>query len=131
MEANQSKYNQEVKLFGDKIRNLMAYNILRLSAKGKGELVASLRTKYRKDYGDISSLSIKFQRHGVFFAKGTGRGYKVISGKALKVPEGGKIMRQPKDWHNEIIDSNIAGLIDIVGNYYADKGVDATAIKIR
>lgn len=131
MEANQFKFNQDVKRFGEKIKNLLAYNILRYSDKGKGDLLSSLRTNYRKNYGEISSLSVRFERHGVYFAKGTGRGYKVISGKVMKVPDGGAVMRKPRDWHNEPVDRNINELIGIVANYYADTAVDATNFKIR
>jgi hypothetical protein len=138
VEANQNKYNAEARQWGEKLRMALASNIARLSSKGKGELVKGLRANYRTSYGDIESISYKFPRHGVFFAKGAGRGYKVTAGKIQRVPSGNSkvltstsVNRQAKDWFNNAIDVEIGSLINIVATYRADQAVDATDIKIR
>lgn len=152
--ANTPGYNQEVEQFGLNLLTLLRINISALKETGsKGTLGRSLRLKTYMEYGEIERLSFRFTRHGVFFHKGVGRGYQMIGGKVMRVPAGGKVLRnyaeakgrgggpvvltgtglkrQPKEWFNPPIESRIQQLIDIVANYRADQAVDATQIKIR
>jgi hypothetical protein len=84
-EPNQwETFNQEVLQWGFRTRNLLKGSIASLSMKGKGELVRSLQMKTKKDSGEIDRIIFSFHRHGVFFHKGVGRGYIILSGRVIR-----------------------------------------------
>jgi hypothetical protein len=153
-EANTPRYNADVTAWGTKLLTLFRLNISALKkTAGKGTLGRSLRLKTHLDFGEIDRISYSFSRHGVFFHKGVGRGYQLIGGKVQRVPSGGKVLRnyaevkgrgggpqvysqndlkrEPQEWFNPAIEKAIGQLMDIIGNYKADKAADATQIKIR
>jgi hypothetical protein len=152
--ANTSKYNAEVKGWGLLLMTLFRMNITQLKkTEGTSDLAGSLKLKTKTDFGEIDRLSLSFERHGVFFHKGVGRGYKIIGGKVMRIASNSKMIRdyaeakgrssgpsvitastlkrQPREWFNPALEQHIQQLIDIVANYRADQAVDATAIKIR
>jgi hypothetical protein len=131
-------YNRQITGWGHVTRNELINSIEKLSQKGKGDLVKKLSMKTRKDYGLIDRITYSFPRHGVFFHKGTGRGYKVVAGQVVRAPSGKSkilnaegIKRKPAEWFNPVIDNNIDNLADLVANYMADAAVNATRIKIN
>jgi len=123
-------YNKAILNWGYATRSKLKFSISRLSMKGKGDLMRSLVTKARWDYGEIDRLEFSFLRHGVFFHKGVGRGYfiqggKVVRGYKSKVLRGlggrkeitggfvdvsGLLMRRPKEWFTPILDREIPNL---------------------
>jgi hypothetical protein len=127
MTENTPKYNARAITWSQKVRLLLKSKVTVLSSKGKGELAASVRTKTKKDYGEIERIDFVFSRHGVFFQKGAGRGYKVQSGKVMRNPgAGGKVItarRKPKDWLTPV-NEHINELANIVAAYHADNAVD-------
>ncbi|MCD4681138.1 MAG: hypothetical protein K8S00_12205 [Bacteroidales bacterium] len=130
------KLNQDVKAWSARTKAEIRSRIASLSQKGKGELVKSLRVKYRKYYGMVDRITFTFDRHGVFLHYGVGRGYKREGGKVIrkieKLPEGlsPKVMRKPKDWLNPTLDSRFDSLTDLVQKYYADTAlVEASTLK--
>jgi hypothetical protein len=138
MNGDITLYNQEVKGWGDKIRSRLANSIKQLSQKGKGELMKSLTMKTRRYYGAIDRITYNFERHGVFFHKGTGRGYKMTGGNVMRVATGNNktltdssIKRKPAEWFNPIINNNIDDLANIVAIHMADAAVNATRLKIN
>jgi len=125
-------YNKAILNWGYATRTKLKFSIARLSMKGKGDLMRSLVTKARWDYGEIDRLEFSFVRHGVFFHKGVGRGYfiqggKVVRGYKSKVLRGlsgrqevkgglvfvsGPHRRRPKEWFTPILDKGIPNFID-------------------
>lgn len=138
------KYNELTRKWSESTRKLMLGNISTLTSKGKGDLLKSLRKREHLYYGEVRKITYRFDRHGVFFQKGVGRGYIVMNGKVVrgrkktkqeigstKQTEGttkityssGKLQREPKDWFNETIDSKMEQLADIVHEYMGDKAM--------
>ena len=127
-------YNKAILNWGYATRSKLKFSISRLSMKGKGDLMRSLVTKARWDYGEIDRLEFSFLRHGVFFHKGVGRGYfiqggKVVRGYKSKVLRGlggwreadggfvvisGSNRRQPKQWFTPILDKEMPGLVKMI-----------------
>jgi hypothetical protein len=116
--------------------------------KGKGELVRSLTGITKKDFGQIESIVYNFNRYGVFFHKGVGRGYVMSGGKVIRghkvdskilrnrqdrpaVIRTGEVKREPKEWFNPILDREVPHLADMVTEMRADMALDAAIIKIR
>lgn len=148
-------YNSRVSEWGYNVAQQLKASIGLLLSKGKGDLLKSLRTKTKKDFGEIDRITYGFQRHGVFAHKGVGRGYKMIGGKVMRVSgsEGAAfvaayakiknrehttkvltvaaIKRQPVEWFNPIINENIDELANMVTSMRADQAVNATKIMIR
>ena len=79
------EYNARVSNWGYHVAQKLKASIGMLMNKGKGDLLKSLRTKTKKEYGEIDRVTYGFQRHGVFVHKGVGRGYKMIGGKVMRV----------------------------------------------
>ncbi len=135
-QVNTEKLNQDVKAWSTKTRAAIKNRISSLSQKGKGELVKSLRVKYRKYYGLVDRITFSFEQHGVFLHYGVGRGYKREGGKVIRnpesMPEGAtpKVKRKPKDWLNAPVDERFGSLTDLIHKYYADTAmVDIANIK--
>lgn len=126
MTENTPQYNQKIITWSQKLRLKLKSSISVLTQKGKGDLVASLRSRIKKNYGEIERVDFVFARHGVFFQKGTGRGYKVQEGKVIRNSSRESkviIARKPKDWIKPVNDY-INELIDIVANYQADNATE-------
>lgn len=79
----------------------------------------SLGLSLKKEFGGVSRINFKFQRHGIFFEHGVGRGRPVRSSRAT-----------PRPWLAPILDPAIQELADIIASEYADLGVDAIKITI-
>ena len=143
-------FNKEVTQWGFKTRNLLKNSISRLSMKGKGDLMRSLQMKTKKDSGEIDRIIFNFQRHGVFFHKGVGRGYIIISGRVIrgKRKEGSKhgsntfensiqhtvsgpIRRHPKPWFTPVFEQEIPHLADIITKAKADAILDQNTFNLR
>lgn len=136
-------YNKAILNWGYATRSKLKFSISRLSMKGKGDLMRSLVTKARWDYGEIDRLEFSFLRHGVFFHKGVGRGYfiqggKVVRGYKSKVMRGlsgrreadggfivvsGPNRRQPKQWFTPILDKEVPELVGKISDARADLAV--------
>lgn len=137
---NIADFNRDIKRWGGKVRRKLRGNVRSLSNEGTGALAKSIRASFKKPGGEIEMISYKFPRHGVFFAKGVGRGHVmqggrvvrgVKSGKTVKLI-GGEVNRQPKDWFNSTLEDNIGDLADTVADHKADKAaVEASRMKIR
>jgi len=127
MPDSTTQHNTQIVNWSQKLRLLLKSRISVLSQKGKGELAGSVRTRTKKNYGDIERIDYIFSRHGVFFQHGAGRGYKVQNGKVIRDPSGESkvmtVMREPKDWLKPV-DDNIAELADMVASYQADQAVE-------
>ena len=149
------EFNRRVAGWGSATAVKLRASIASMSSKGKGDLLKSLRLNTKKDYGEISILTYKFIRHGVFFHKGVGRGYVMQGGsvvrgqktdaatKAYANAKGrsigpmtlfgstGLLKRKPQEWFNPIIETNITTLADLIAEMKADNAVNATKILIK
>lgn len=142
-------YNKAILNWGYATRSKLKFSISRLSMKGKGDLMRSLVTKARWDYGEIDRLEFSFLRHGVFFHKGVGRGYfiqggKVIRGYKSKVLRGlggrreadggfvvsGPHRRQPKEWFTPTIDRELPVLVERIIETRGDLAIKDVAGKL-
>lgn len=150
---SQEEYNQKITAWGRKLGTKIRASIATLSHKGKGDLLKSLRNKAYKFYGEVDRLAYSFQRHGVFWHKGVGRGYimqggRVVRGyrpgKVLKaaainagrtaapqIINSGEINRHPVEWFNPVIENNINELADLITEMNADRAVNATKMMIK
>ena len=143
-------FNKEVVQWGFKTRNLLKNSISRLSMKGKGDLVRSLQMKTKKDSGEIDRVIFNFRRHGVFFHKGVGRGYIIISGRVIRGQrkEGSKhgsntlensiqhaaagpLRRHPKPWFTPVFEQEIPRLADIISKAKANAILDQNTFNLR
>jgi hypothetical protein len=131
-------YNNDISNWGRGTRQKLINSVKKLSQKGKGDLVKSIKLNTHKMYGLVDRLSYRFLRYGVFFHKGTGRGYKMTGGVVVRVPSAknktlndSSIKREPVEWFNPVIDDNINDLANRVANHMADAAVNATRMKIN
>ncbi|MGQ1890654.1 hypothetical protein ACT29H_09450 [Thermophagus sp. OGC60D27] len=133
-------FNREVKQWGDKVKSLLKSNVKSMATKGTGSLAKKIGANYRKPDGEIESISYKFPRYGIFFAKGVGRGHVMQNGRVVRgiknnktvTLTGGTINREPKDWFNSTVDKTTSELADIVAKHKADKAaINLAHLKIK
>ncbi|MBD9179609.1 MAG: hypothetical protein EGP82_10635 [Odoribacter splanchnicus] len=141
-------FNKSVAGWSKRFENGLKSQIRALSQKGKGDLLRSLRGRTYKRDGEIDRIGYGFERHGVFWQKGVGKGYVMQNGfvqRGRKVRIGrsmhdkrtdfravaGQINRRPKDWFNGPLGKGVEELADIVVEHYADRTVNATRMQIK
>ena len=125
-----NEQNSLTRVWTTQTKSQLRNNIRSLSNKGKGDLLRSLKHNYSMSYGVISKISIKFIRHGVFFQKGVGRGYRSTNGIVHKVRPG-EMRRRPEDWFNQTLDQRVPILADQVCKVQADAAVNSMNAKIK
>ena len=134
MSFKPTEYNRKIVAWKSGVTAALKASISTLTSKGKGDLLRGIRgyIDFNKD-GDPWRAIWKFPVHGVYIFKGVARGYLLVNGRIIRAVTRGnatyiidkKIVRQPKDWYNEPIDSRVPQLANIMAGYYADKTVDA------
>lgn len=111
------------------------------------QLENSIGASTRKQYGVINSVSIKFERHGVFVHKGVGRGYEMKGGVIIRtaksdppgtgnhsVPHGKHdrmVERHPYEWFNPVIEQTLPELANKLVQINADAVINATRMTIN
>lgn len=111
------------------------------------QLENSIGSSTRSTYGVISSVSIKFERHGVFVHKGVGRGYEMKGGVVIRTaksdPPGtgnhsmphGKhdrmVERHPYEWFNPVIIETLPELANKLAEINAEAAINATRMTIN
>jgi hypothetical protein len=90
---------------------------------GHKPLEANLKDKYGKVNGEIVRITYGVQRHGIFWRKGVGKGYKMNGGTVVRTG-GGPINRTPANWFNPVLDKNIDALATLKGNQIAAAAVN-------
>ncbi len=154
-EITTEEYNEKISSWSAATGTKLRASIQRLTSKGKGDLLRSLRAKNYKYYGEIDRVAYNFQRHGIFLHKGVGRGYAMVGGKVVRISgslqntfwkEYAKLknkslspkvlsdtpsMRKAVEWFNPVINDNIDKLADLVAEMRADQSVSATKILIK
>lgn len=124
--------NASIRSWTGSTQGALRANIGMLSNKGKGQLIR-LTHEYFRAFGEINRISFRFPKHGVFFAKGVGRGYRSKNGVVYKVAQSrtSGINRQPKDWFNSTLDQRIPLLGEMLADKMADAVVNAMNAKIK
>jgi hypothetical protein len=74
-EISQEEYNQKIRDWGSRLGVKLRASIGSFAKKGKGDLLRSLKTKSYEWYGEVDRIAYNFRRHGVFWHKGSRRGY--------------------------------------------------------
>jgi len=83
------------------------------------KLKDSIHTGTHKDYGQIDSVNIKFERHGVFVHKGVSRGHPITN------------PREKTDWFNPELEKHIPELANRLAEINADLAVKAYLLTIK
>lgn len=96
------------------------------------KLAESIGSYTKKDYGTITKIAYKFERHGVFVHKGVGRGYKASgNGFVNRIAKGPQVRpRVAVEWFNPVLDQYLPELVDRIAKINADAVVNATAMRI-
>ena len=120
-------HNKIVETWTPKVRTKIKSNVLRSMKDGKTKpfilrgknkeqkelkLANSITSKHRKESGEIDRVTFNFEKHGVFVQKGVGKGN-----------------RTPKDWFNNILESEIPELADKIAELNADAFIKMAKIK--
>jgi hypothetical protein len=134
MSFKPTEYNRKVIAWKSGVTKALKASVSTLTSKGKGDLLRDIRgyVDFNKD-GDPWRVIWKFPVHGVYIFKGVARGYLMVNGRIVRAIQRGNatflidktIVRNPIDWYNNVIDSRVPALADIMASYYGDKSVDA------
>lgn len=139
-ELNIGEYNSVINNFKNNVRRAGKSNISRMTGHSKAvrsvkagpPLSQNLKTRVKKDFGEIFMVGFQFPRHGVFVHKGVGRGWEMQGGKVVRVATSEyRGEREPKEWLNPEIDKRLPKLADDIVALKADAVVNATRIKIN
>lgn len=124
--------NAAIRSWTGATQNVLKSNISMMSNKGKGELLR-LTHEYFRAFGEINRISFRFPKHGVFFQKGVGRGYRSKNGNVYKVSPSRTIgmNRQPKDWFNSTLDERVPLLGEMLADKMANAVVNAMNAQIK
>lgn len=95
--------------------------LLQKARAGREPLSTSIKKYVKKDFGQAEIIRFSFFKHGWFFDRGVGRGTPIASAGTGK--------RQPKPWIDDILESQVEELADMIVEVYGDQVVDD--IKIR
>lgn len=94
------------------LRQLLSLGVhQRLRIGREVSLRASVKAYVRRKQGEVEKVGYTFQRHGIFLARGVGRGRPVNSAKA-KAAE--------KDWLTPELDLLLTEIAELVADGYAD-----------
>jgi len=131
---------RELQAFANKVRPMLIRSASQVSrgsfvqrSPRQEPSITNIRAKVLKTAGEVSGVSFGFPRHGVFVQKGVGRGYQMQAGKVVRVAKSAPTgnTRQPVDWFNSVIDSQVPALADKIADIHADLAVNATNFKIK
>lgn len=93
-------------------------------------LIKSLKDKYGRIDGEIMRVSFGMPRHGIMWAKGVGKGYKMNGGIVVRTG-GGPVLRKPADWFNSVINRRLPALADIATDNVATAAVNTSNVLIK
>lgn len=123
-EIDWDKFNQDAKAFSNSSEKKFISTIIALNIIETSDLLESMKTALKLEFGIASKISYKFARHGVFVEKGVGRGWPIerIKNNTAIVSSAGK-GRAPKPWFNPLIEKEAARLADILVKDLADASI--------
>jgi hypothetical protein len=107
-----------------------AFNQIQQMMSGHKSLESSLKDKYGKSNGEIIRVTYALERHGIFWSKGLGKGYKSNGGVVVRTG-GGPIMRKPAPWFNPVLDKNLPQLATIATDNVATAAVNTSNVLIK
>lgn len=128
------KYNRTIEAKGRELRGAFKNQVISLQETpgGKGDkLRNNIRVTFKKFFGEIDRIRFPYPRHGYFFLKGVGSGYKSTGNAVVRMAKtsSGK-QRTDKDWVNPILtyEQQIA---DIAMEHFGNKAIDIKTLKTR
>lgn len=107
-----------------------AFNQIQQMLSGRKTLEQSLKDKYGKVKGETIRVSYALERHGIFWSKGLGKGYKSNGGVVVRTG-GGPILRKPAPWFNPVLDKNLPQLATIATDNVATAAVNTSNVLIK
>lgn len=135
------KYNADVKGWGQNSLQVLRVSLAALNVRERGRLLAELKVRYSKRYGQVRSIGYQFPRYGVFVEKGAGRGYGGKKGSQWRtngarrrtdpasLGKMGTGRRQAKPWFNPIMDARVGALADLVVKHMGTAAVNNIRIR--
>jgi hypothetical protein len=129
-ESDSKEVNAAILQWVPKVRSALKSSALRFShGKNKSfvtrgnriekKLAESISSGTHKDYGQIDTVSFKFERHGVFVHKGVSRMHPITS------------PREKTDWFNPELEKYIPELADRLAEINADLLLKANILDIK
>lgn len=106
--------------WGRKVANEAKSNIRKMAKNGGNSGAASVKSSTRKKDGEVEVVSMKLQRHLVFFQKDVGEGRPIS-----------RAGRKEKPWLNDAVDNNIDSLKDFISENIGDRIVNAARMGIK
>ena len=128
----QAEYNKELQTIGQQLRTALKNRAVSLqdTAGGKeNKLRNNFKVKFRRVFGDINRISYSYPRHGYFYFKGVGRGYKSANNAVVRVAKSPVTKpRTPKDWMKplDVYEKKVA---DVAMEYYGNKAMNVNVLK--
>lgn len=115
-----SKFNGVVQGWNLETYNKIKQRYLSLinSQWRSGDGFESLKYRLKYMYGDVDSISYKFNRYLIYVHKGVGRGRGINSGKT-----------KPKPWLNPVLDEELPNLADRIAEIKAEVALKQIQIK--
>lgn len=143
-----NEFNAKVKQWGEKVEAELKQSVSSRTNEYKSNdrisLAESIKLNLRFDRTyklETRSVGFKFERHGVYFHYGAGRGYGGLTGSkwtdvygkvhSVSPDSKGKMgtgMRNPEYWFNDVIRKNMQELSNIVADYSLDIAVNMNSI---
>ena len=134
MAVDLRKYNSDIQRKSRELRGAFKNRVISLQETSGGKsnkLKNNIRVKFKRRFGEIDQIRYSFPRHGYFFMKGVGAGYKSTGNGVIRIAKtnSGK-HRSPKDWPDPILtyEKQIA---DIAMEHFGNKAIDIKTLKQR
>ena len=118
------------------------YMQLVTSTGRSGDGLDSFKGNTRSEYGEVTSMGLRFNRYLIYLHKGAGKGRGGSKGSSWTSAKGiqrrtnpasfGKMnsgSRKAKEWLNPVLDEKIPELADVVAGFKADIAVKQIQIK--
>lgn len=127
-------YNNKIQQKGRELRRAFKNRVIQLQETSGGDsnkLRNNIRVKFKRYFGEIDRIRFSFPRHGYFFLKGVGAGYKAAGNGVVRIAKtsSGK-RRTPKDWPQpiEYYEQDIA---NIAMEHFGNKAIDVKHLKTK
>ena len=115
-----SELNHFAEDWGRKVANEAKANIRKMAKNGGERGAASIKPSTRQKDGEVEVVSMKLERHLVFFQKDVGEGRPI-----------GRSGRKERPWLNDAVDNNIDSLKDFISENMGDRIVNAARMGIQ
>ena len=134
MSDNIKIYNSRIEQKGRELRGAFKNRVIQLqeTSGGKGnKLQSNIRVRFKKTFGEIDRIRFSFPRHGYFFLKGVGVGYKASGNGVIRIAktDSGK-KRTPKDWPQPV-EQYEQEIANIAMEHFGNRAIDVKHLKTK